>query len=149
LELTDRVVKEVLLSPGPKKVQQKYLASKVGFYGNPDKDKFVQLPVYHGADPNKNAEKIKIEMGPNYATLKNGGLEYITARPEGGKLRGYIAVRGGAWYPHLTDHIPPGKFQDGWYRLRVRAGAFKGTGAHAVDEVKVWFRYAFETPYQA
>jgi Protein of unknown function (DUF1595). len=31
----------------------------------------------------------------------------------------------------------------------VRAGAFKGTGARAVDEVKVWFRYALGTPYQA
>src|SRR6516225_1825648 len=42
LEITDRVVNEVLFAPEPKKVQQKSLASKVGFYGNPDKDKYVK-----------------------------------------------------------------------------------------------------------
>src|SRR5262249_58982074 len=54
LEITDRMVNEVLFAPEPKKVQQKYLASKVGFYGNPDRDKFVKnFSVWHGADPNK------------------------------------------------------------------------------------------------
>jgi hypothetical protein len=62
---------------------------------------------------------------------------------------GEIAIRGGSWYPGGNDPILAGQFHDGWYRVKVRAGAFKGTGARAVDEVKVWFRYALDTPYQA
>src|SRR5262249_36277609 len=70
--------------------------------------------------------------------------------PGGGKSRGgEIAMRGGSWYPGGNDPIWTGQFKDGWYRVKVRAGAFKGTGARAVDEVKVWFRYALDTPYQA
>lgn len=149
LEITDRVVNQVLFAPEPKKVHQKSLASKVGFYNRGYAGKFLDFPVWHGADPNKKDEKIKIEMGPNYATLKNGGLEYVTSTPGGGKLRGEIGMRGGAWYPSGGDPIRSGQFQDGWYRVKVRAGAFKGTGARVVDEVKVWFRYALDTPYQA
>ncbi len=148
LELTDRVVNDVLFAPEPKKWQRKYLAKKLGYYGNPDNGKFVKLDVWHGADPNKKDEKIKIEMGPNYAHLKDDGLEYIACGPGGGKMRGELTVRGGAWYPG-NDPIWTGTLQDGWYRVKVRAGAFKGAGARAVDEVKVWFRYALETPYQA
>src|SRR5262249_30073909 len=129
LELTDRVVNEVLFAPEPKRIQQKYLASKVGFYGNPDKDKFVNLSIWHGADPNKKDEKIKIEMGPNYAALKNGGLEYIASQPGGGKLRGELAIRGGAWVSGGDDPILRGQIQGGWVGSKVRGWGVKGGGA--------------------
>src|SRR5262249_51652134 len=42
-----------------------------------------------------------------------------------------------------------GNFTDGWYRLRCRAGAFKGTGKYAVDEVRLWLKYTPGTPIGA
>jgi hypothetical protein len=148
LETAERVVNEVMFAPEPKKMHEKCLARGTRWY-NRYEGKFMDFPVWHGADPKGRDERIKIALGPNYASLKNGGLEYIASIDSNPPFVGLIGLHLGGWYPGPKDPIRSGQFQDGWYRIKVRAGAFKGTGARAVDDVQVWFRYAIGTPYEA
>jgi hypothetical protein len=148
LETAERVVNEVLFAPEPKKIHEKCLARQIRWY-NRYEGKSIDLGLSHNSDPKGTAESIKIDFGPNYASLKNGGLEYIASVPTNPPFVGLIGLRQAVWYPGPKDPIRPGQFQDGWYRVKIRAGAFRGTGARAVDDVKVWFRYALDTPYEA
>jgi hypothetical protein len=86
-------------------------------------------------------EKRYVPHGPFHWTIKNGGIEYLS---------------GGSNYrrPNLRSPFFPeswarqGVMQDGWYRIRVQAGAFRGEGAEAQKEVRLVIQYAEGSPFQ-
>jgi hypothetical protein len=77
--------------------------------------------------------------------LTRGGLEFIGTGYHG---EGGIDFHGGTWQS-WNRPWGSGEFADGWYRMKCRAGAFKGTGKTAVDEVRVWLKFSPGTPIAA
>jgi mono/diheme cytochrome c family protein len=72
-----------------------------------------------------------VPHGPYDWTLKNGGTEYL------GNLRFYS-----------VDWGKKGVTRDGWYRIRVQAGAFKGEDEEALKEVRLISQYALGSPIE-
>lgn len=73
-----------------------------------------------------------VAHGPYDWTLKNGGTEYLAS------LRFYN-----------VDWAKKGVTRDGWYRIRVQAGAFKGEDEEALKEVRLISQYALGSPIEA
>ncbi|WP_439621935.1 DUF1592 domain-containing protein, partial [Gemmata sp.] len=80
-----------------------------------------------------------VPHGPNTFEAKAGGVEYVSGGPYHRPPHYKSLHKKNDW---MEKHVRA----DGWYRLRLRAGAFPGTGATALDEVKVLFEYAHGTP---
>jgi mono/diheme cytochrome c family protein len=72
-----------------------------------------------------------IAHGPYDWTLKNGGTEYLAG------LRFYN-----------VDWAKKGVTRDGWYRIRIQAGAFKGEDEEALKEVRLVSQYALGSPIE-
>ena len=72
-----------------------------------------------------------VPHGPYDWALKNGGVEYLA------NLRFYN-----------VDWGKKGVTRDGWYRIRVQAGAFKGEGEEALKEVRLISQYALGSPIE-
>jgi hypothetical protein len=72
-----------------------------------------------------------VPHGPYDWTLKNGGSEYL------GQLRFYN-----------VDWGKRGVTRDGWYRIRVQAGAFKGEGQEALKEVRLVSQFSLGSPIE-
>ena len=72
-----------------------------------------------------------IAHGPYDWTLKNGGTEYLAS------LRFYN-----------VDWGKKGVTRDGWYRIRVQAGAFKGEDEEALKEVRLISQFALGSPIE-
>ena len=72
-----------------------------------------------------------VPHGPYDWAIKNGGFEYL------GKLRFYSVEWG-----------RKGVTRDGWYRIRVQAGAFKGEDEEALKEVRLVSQYALGSPIE-
>ena len=72
-----------------------------------------------------------VPHGPYDWTLKNGGVEYL------GSSR---------FYP--VDWGRKGVTQDGWYRFRVQAGAFKGADREAQKDVRLTVKYGEASPIE-
>jgi len=72
-----------------------------------------------------------VPHGPYDWALKNGGTEYL------GNLRFYN-----------VDWGRKGVTRDGWYRIRVQAGAFKGEDEEALKEVRLFSQYAMGSPVE-
>jgi hypothetical protein len=72
-----------------------------------------------------------IPHGPYDWTLKNGGTEYLA------QLRFYN-----------VDWGKKGVTRDGWYRIRVQAGASKGQDEEALKEVRLISQYALGSPIE-
>jgi len=72
-----------------------------------------------------------VPHGPYDWTLKNGGTEYLAS------LRFYN-----------VDWAKKGVTSDGWYRIRVQAGAFKGEDEEALKEVRLISQYAHGSPIE-
>jgi len=73
-----------------------------------------------------------VPHGPYDWTLKNGGTEYLA------NLRFYN-----------VDWAKKGVTSDGWYRIRVKAGAFKGEDEEALKEVRLISQYAQGSPIES
>src|SRR6185295_17631615 len=80
---------------------------------------YTDLPAYPDGHPLRNKEQITVPLGANWMTLTRGGLEFVG--------NGYHGEGG----------------------IDFHAGAFKGTGKDAVDEVRVWLKFSPGTPIAA
>jgi hypothetical protein len=81
-----------------------------------------------------------VPHGPFYWTLKNDGIEYLSGMPS--------YTRPNFCVPFHTNFAVKGVTQDGWYRFRVKAGAFAGAGQEALKEVRLIFQYAYGSPIE-
>ncbi len=87
-------------------------------------------------------EKRYVPHGPFYFTVKNGGIEYLSGgnnyrRP--GNLRS----------PFFAEQwAKKGVTRDGWYRVRIQAGAFCGEGKEAQKEVRLVVEYGYGSPVE-
>jgi hypothetical protein len=149
LETADFVLGREVFGPKPKQTTsgKSYFRDKVQWYPQKYLGRYIDLaiwPVGHQQRNNQN-ELVTVPLGANWMKLTNGGMEFVGTGYHGS---GSIDFYGGTWhswgYPWLN-----GQFTDGWYRFRCRAGGFKGTGKHAVDEVKLWLNYTPNTPIEA
>ena len=73
-----------------------------------------------------------VPHGPFDWTMKNGGVEYL------GNCR-FFSV----------DWGRKGVTRDGWYRIRVQAGAFKGADEEAQKEVRLFVQYGLGSPIES
>jgi hypothetical protein len=149
LETADFVLGREVFGPKPKQTTsgRSYPREKISW--NPQRylGRYIDVPAYPVGHPqrNNNNEVVTVPLGANWAKLTNGGLEFVGNGYHGS---GSIDFYGGTWHS-WGHHWSWGDFADGWYRMRVRAGAFKGTGKYAVDEVKLWLQYTPNTPVAA
>ncbi len=149
LETADFVLGREVFGPKPKQTSsgKSYFREKVAWSPQKYLGRYTDLPLWPGGHPqrNNNNEMVTVPLGANFAKLTRGGLEFVGTGYHG---NGSIDFYGGTWhswgYPWHS-----GEFADGWYRFRCRAGAFKGTGKDAVDEVKFWLSYTPNTPIAA
>ncbi len=140
LEVADLVLGREVFGPKPKVVAKKYLAREVRWLNREYQGQFIDLPTWQVEYGRNKRETKKVALGADFARLKNGGLEFIGA-PYEPYRNGRLFLQQGSWYQTGGDPLMTGKFQDGWYRLKVRAGAFAGKGTDAVDNVKLTFHY--------
>jgi hypothetical protein len=87
-------------------------------------------------------ERRYVPHGPFHWSLKNGGIEYLSGgsnyrRP--GNLRSPFC----AW-----DWGRKGVTRDGWYRLRIKAGAFAGRGKEAQKDMRLVVEYCHGSPFE-
>ncbi len=99
------------------------------------------IPIDGFRDP-KSKEKRYVPHGPFPWTVKNDGIEYLSG---GSNYRRPGNLRGGfyAW-----DWGNKGVACDGWYRLRIKAGAFAGRGKEAQKDVRLVVEYCFGSPFE-
>ena len=146
LETADLVLGQNVFSPQPKITAVKSLfREKVSWQPPAYQGEFIDIPTYPSDHPLRNQDKVKLAIGANWVTLKNGGMEFVGTGYHGD---GGVDFFGGHWHS-WGGAWGSGKFADGWYRVKWRAGAFKGTGKHALDEVRLWFRYSANTNLEA
>jgi hypothetical protein len=149
LETADFVLGREVFGPKPKQTSsgRSFFRDKVVWDSKKYLGRYTDLPTYPGEHPlyNDANEMVTVPIGANFAKPTRGGLEFMGT---GFNRDGSIEFYGGRW-ASWKHHWVAGDFADGWYRFRFRAGAFKGTGKFAVDEVKFWLRYAPGTPVAA
>ncbi len=99
-------------------------------------------PVNSFSGPNAAKEKRYVPHGPFPWTVKNGGIEYLsggtTYRATGNQRYGFYAWDWGA----------KGVTMDGWYRFRIKAGAFAGRGKEAQKDVRLTAEYCYGSPFE-
>ncbi len=93
-------------------------------------------------DPDRPDAKNYVPHGPLPFAIKNGGVEYLS----GGSNHRHVGNRRGIF--HNVEWAKKGVTRDGWYRLRVQAGAFAGAGAEAREEVKLVMEYCYGSPIE-
>ena len=85
-------------------------------------------------------EKRYVPHGPFHWTVKNGGIEYLSG---GNNYRNPGNLRS----PFYAESWgKKGVTRDGWYRFRIKAGAFKGEGKEAQKEVRLVVQYWTAVP---
>jgi hypothetical protein len=90
-------------------------------------------------------DQVLLPVGATIYQLKNGGIEYLTG---GENIGGHdssmgampFAAGGGTWAQKVHT-LPIQSKESGLYRFKVRAGAFKGKGKFALDEVKFTYEH--------
>ena len=105
------------------------------------KEPMKMVPVDAFNDRNSK-EKRYVPHGAMAWQLKNGGIEYLSG---GNNYRKPGNLRSGfyAW-----DWGRKGVTQDGWYRLRIKAGAFAGRGKEARKDVRLVMEYGYGSPFE-
>jgi mono/diheme cytochrome c family protein len=90
----------------------------------------------------KSKERRYVPHGPFPWTLKNGGIEYLSG---GNNYRKPGNLRSGfyAW-----DWGRKGVTRDGWYRFRIKAGAFAGRGKETQKDVRLTAEYCYGSPFE-
>jgi hypothetical protein len=140
LETADFVLGRTVFAPKPKIVGKKYLPREAHWHYGKEPPKYELMSAYPPENALASKEFVRVPMGATTWELKNGGVEWLSGSE--------LFLRGGFWYGY-ADPVQSGRFEDGWYRLRLRAGAFKGTGPYAVDDVRVTFSFTPNTPIAA
>ncbi len=82
-----------------------------------------------GFDDGSAKDKRYVPHGPFNWTMKNGGIEYLS--------RHFFFDEG--WVKKWVT-------RDGWYRFKIKAGAFRGAGAEEVKDVRLILRYCPGSP---
>ncbi len=146
LEMADWVLDREVFAPKPKPISTKSVARDRLGYHAPDKGTSVDVPTYPTDTPLRNSKehRIRIPLGANVAELKRGGIEFI---PAAAGQNGALDTYGFHW--DLRNPYASGKFVEGWYRWKVRAGAFKGAGPYQLDANRLTFVYAPNTSIEA
>jgi hypothetical protein len=146
LETADVVLSRGLFGAKPKQLSsgRSYPREKIDWGSSTNRGRQTQVSLYPPGHP-KNNERATVPLGANWAKIVDGGMEFIGTGYHG---QGSIDFHGGTWHSWQRPWLS-GDFAEGWYRLRVRAGAFKGNGKHAVDEVRLWLKYCHGTPIGA
>jgi hypothetical protein len=135
LETADLVLSREVFRPKPKTFSKEYLVRNAKA---PVDFQMVKASRVNPGD-------VKVPLGATSVELKNGGLEFKTA----GELQaGILGLPGQARWYGFADPVRSGNFQEGWYRLKFRAGAFRGTGKTAVGELRLSFKYCLNTPFE-
>ncbi len=104
----------------------------------------VKEPLYgvRLEDPEKPDGKNYVPHGPLDFSVKNGGVEYLS----GGNNHRQVGNRRSVF--NNMGWAKKGVTRDGWYRLRVQAGAFLGEGAEAQKEIKLVMEYCYGSPIE-
>jgi hypothetical protein len=147
LDSADTVLSRGVFASKPKSITsgRSYPREKIDW--NPAKylGRYTDLAAWPVDHALRNKDQITVPLGANWAKLVRGGLEFVGTGYHG---EGSIDFHGGTW--HSWSRLwGSGEFADGWYRLRCRAAAFKGTGKYALDEVRLWLKYTPGTPIGA
>jgi hypothetical protein len=140
VDLADLVLDRHVFAPKPKTVRKKYLTRDIRWHNAKDQNKFSTVNSYP-FDSHRTGT-VRLPLGPTYCEVKNGGFEFIA----GWSPQCRLECAGGQWFSPWSEPLLAAGLQDGWYHIKIRAGAFKGSGARAVDQVKILFRYAPNTP---
>jgi Protein of unknown function (DUF1592)/Protein of unknown function (DUF1588)/Protein of unknown function (DUF1585)/Protein of unknown function (DUF1587)/Protein of unknown function (DUF1595)/Planctomycete cytochrome C len=150
LETADHVLDKGVFAPRPKQTTsgRSYYREKVSWHNKKYLGRYTDLPLYPVGHPlrNNDREQVTVPYGADWARLTNGGLEFVGTGYHG---EGSIDFHGGTWHSWGHPWAWGDGFADGWYRMRVRAGGFKGAGKYAVEEVRLWFKYTPNTPIEA
>jgi mono/diheme cytochrome c family protein len=149
LETADLVLSKGVFAPKPAQITSGRCAprDRIDWHTKKYQGRYADLPTYPAGHPLRDNEReyVTVPQGANFAKLTRGGLEFVGTGYHGdGSLHFY----GGTWL-YWNGPWMWGEWADGWYRLRCRAGAFKGTGKYALDEVKLSLRYSPGTPIGA
>jgi hypothetical protein len=147
LETADIVLSQKVFADKPKWITsgKSFPREKLSWQSKTHGGRFTEVAAYPTDHPLFNKERVTVPLGANWGTLTRGGLEFIGTGYHG---LGTIDIHGGTWHSWNSPWAS-GRFADGWYRLKIRAGAFKGTGMYALDEVRVWLQYSAGTPLAA
>jgi hypothetical protein len=92
-------------------------------------------------DPSKPGAKNYVPHGPLYFSIKNGGVEYLSG-PTNHRHPNRRSIF------HAWDWASKGVTRDGWYKIRVEAGAYPGSGADAMKQIKLDFEYCYGSPVE-
>jgi hypothetical protein len=147
LETADSVLSRGVFGAKPKWITsgKSYPREKLEWSPSKYLGRYTDLAAYPVDHPLRNKEQVTVPLGANWGKITRGGLEFIGTGYHGD---GGIDFHGGTWHSWNRLWVS-GEFPDGWYRLRCRAGAFKGSGKYALDEVRLSLRYTPGTPIGA
>jgi mono/diheme cytochrome c family protein len=87
-------------------------------------------------------EKRYVPHGPFHWAVKRGGIEYLSG---GNNYRRPGNLRSPFFAEQFAKKVVT---RDGWYRVRVNAGAFRGEGKEQQKEVRLVFEYCYGSPLQ-
>jgi hypothetical protein len=93
-------------------------------------------------DPGPPEQKRYIPWGAKAEIWKNGGMEYLSG---GNNFRNPGNLRH-IYFPE--DWMQRGIERDGWYTIKIQAGAFRGEGKEAQEAVKLVLEYCYGSPLQ-
>ncbi len=148
-ELADRVLSERVLTPKPKAAASvKDFARNMKWRPENQGGKVTPVQATEAYATVFGTYPIKLGAMPTGARiyeLKNGGIEYLGGGEESmvglHDFHGAATAGAGNWagpvyalFSKLT--------QEGKYRLKFRAGAFRGAGKYAVENVKLMFDFS-------
>lgn len=92
---------------------------------------------------NRNSrEKRYVPHGPLAWSVKNDGIEFLSG---GNNYRKPGNLR--SWF-YAWDWGRKGVTRDGWYRFRIKAGAFAGRGKEAQKDVRLTVEYCYGSPFE-
>jgi hypothetical protein len=150
LETADLVLDKSVFSPKPKFItsERSYYRDKVQWHNKKYRWKYTEQPIYPIGHllRDREQERVTMPLGADWARQINGGLEFVGT---GYHAQGSIDFHAGTWHSWQHNWKWNGNFSDGWYRMRIRAGGFKGSGKHAIDAVTFWLKYTPNTPIEA
>jgi hypothetical protein len=146
-EVTGKVLDRDVFGPRPKTTKAVSFARDMKWTKG-DTEKLTHVATWprilNGAF-NLRADQIQLPLGATIYQLKNGGIEYLT----GGETIGFHQaeygsvsnVAGGGYWMSQISALLAKVNESGLYRFKVRAGAFKGKGSYALNEVKLHYEY--------
>ena len=150
LETADFVLDKGVFAPKPKLIAsgRSCYRDKVQWHNKKYLGRYTEQPIYPSGHPlrDKEQERVTLPLGADWARLVDGGLEFVGTGYHGD---GGIDFHGGTWHSWTHNWRWNGSFPDGWYRMKIRAGGFPGSGKHAVEAVRLWFKYTPNTPIEA